>query len=116
MIIKNISKVIGDDAKVNKIGGRYLINEFEPQLELTIIKRLQKIFGLISVSPADEIDTDLDQLEEYCKKIRLTGTFKVKSTLFLDAFTSTASHLMKENLLPLSFTFALNGTNADSAL
>ena len=39
---KNISKVIGDDAKVNKIGGRYLINEFEPQLELTIIKRLQK--------------------------------------------------------------------------
>ncbi len=77
---KNIKKSINGMAKVSKIGGRYLIYDYASDMESTIINKLQKVFGLISVSPAVEFETSLENIQSFCANIRLQGTFKVKST------------------------------------
>ncbi len=76
----NIAKAVKGLAKVKKIGGRYLISDYDIELESTAISKLQKVFGLISVSPAVEIETSEENITNFCKNIQLKDTFKVKTT------------------------------------
>lgn len=99
---KNIVKALENTANVSKIGGRYLIDRYNIDFESNIIKKLQKVFGLISVSPAFEIDTSLENITNFCAQIRLQGTFKVKSTRADKRFTihsNVLSSMMGEVIL-----------------
>lgn len=77
ILLENIISSLNDMAKCKRIGGRYLIYDFDVNDENEIISKLQKIFGLTSVSPAVEIDTSVESINEYCATLKLQGTFKV---------------------------------------
>lgn len=77
VLLENIVSRIGDIAQCKRIGGRYLIYDYESKKENVILERLQKIFGLTSVSPAVELETSVENIETYCSTIKIEGSFKV---------------------------------------
>lgn len=58
--------------QVKKNWGRYIVSEFEPECTKQIVNILSKIFGLHSLSEADEIETSEDNILGYCKNILLS--------------------------------------------
>ena len=77
ILLENIVKQLADLAKCKRIGGRYLIYDYDNLDEDVIISKLQKVFGLTSVSPAVEIETSIENIEAYCSTIEIDSTFKV---------------------------------------
>lgn len=81
LLLKNIKKSLdGIDAKVIKTRMRYVVSDFERENEDKILERLSKVFGIHSFCPAVEMDTDKDQIVDYCKNLKIQGTFKVDTT------------------------------------
>ncbi|MDD4815828.1 MAG: tRNA 4-thiouridine(8) synthase ThiI [Clostridia bacterium] len=83
MLMENIRKSVKDfSCKIVRIAGRYLVTNFEEnQLEM-LIEKLTKVFGLVSLSVAFEIETNQEKIEEIailCLKNQniLNKTFKV---------------------------------------
>lgn len=79
LLISNIkNKLIGESYKFEKTFGRYVISNYEIERENSIIEKLQMVFGLYSISVANEIDADVETIKDYFKHIQLDGKdFKV---------------------------------------
>lgn len=81
VLINNIKNALQSyNCEVNRIAGRYVVQNYEEIDREIIIQRLQQIFGIYSISPATEIDSNISDIEEYVKTIRLpqNSTFKVE--------------------------------------
>ena len=64
--------------KVNKISGRYVIQDYTSADESKIIAELQNVFGIHSISPAIKVKTDEDDIKKAVASIKLKQrTFKV---------------------------------------
>lgn len=81
VLLDNIKQHLSfTDIQVEKISGRYLISNYDISKENSILSKLQKVFGLTSISPAIELKTSKDAIDSYIKSIQLTGTFKIDTT------------------------------------
>lgn len=80
-LFKNIKYRLKDiKLKLEKISGRFLISQFEPESKNKIIENLKTIFGIVSISTAKEIETSKENILEICKSIRLNeDAFKVET-------------------------------------
>ena len=78
-LFENISQKLKNfDCKLEKISGRYLLSNYDINEENAIIKRIQEVFGIISISKAIELDTNKEDIENFIKTIKInTKTFKV---------------------------------------
>jgi len=79
MLINNIKKAIPDIAfQVSRISGRFLVSNYDVIKEKHLMSKLQKVFGIYSISSTVEMDTSVDEIRSYCREIKiLESTFKV---------------------------------------
>lgn len=78
-LLHNIKQSLKEfECKVTKISGRYLVTDFDEMDSSSIILKLKKIFGLTSLSVADEIETSQSKIEEYLNNFKTSAkTFRV---------------------------------------
>ncbi len=75
--IKNVAKKY--NAVAEKIAGRYIVYDFDQNDRDELVTRLTQVFGIVSLSVAKEVDTDVDTITNICKDIKITkDTFKVE--------------------------------------
>lgn len=82
LLIRNINHALyGISHVLKKISGRYVITEYDEMDYDLIVEKLTKVFGLVSLSPALEMDTDQEAIENECKALAqtLSGTFRVNT-------------------------------------
>ena len=82
LLIRNINHALyGISHVLKKISGRYVITEYDEMDYDLIVDKLTKVFGLVSLSPALEMDTDQEAIENECKALAqtLSGTFRVNT-------------------------------------
>ncbi len=79
VLISNIKKMLaGEDFKFEKTFGRYVVSSYNETREDVIIEKLQKVFGLYSLSSAIEVDAEVSAISEIVKAIDVSGkSFKV---------------------------------------
>ena len=77
----NLNKALqGVDCKLVRQSGRYLVQDFAEWETEELVSRLQKVFGLHTLSVAYETSSDMDSIFEAAKLVcREDGTFKVES-------------------------------------
>ncbi len=77
--------------------GRLIIADFDENDEMEIIERLQKVFGLIAVASAVEIDTSLENIKDFVGKIDFGGvkTFKISTKRADKTFEMTSMEVDK---------------------
>ncbi len=94
----NLQKSLkGIDYKFVKQSGRYLIEEFAEEDSEEILQRLQKVFGVHTISLAYETSSDLDSIFEAAKRfIKPSGTFKVESHRGDKKYPMTSVEISKE--------------------
>ena len=86
------------DCKVVKLTGRYIVSDYDEFDEISIIDKLKKVFGLVSLSSAVEIDTNKSQIDEYISNLRLNiGTFRV-SVIRADKTFPVSSNVYEKEL------------------
>lgn len=80
-LINNIkAKLQGEIYQFHVTYGRYVVSGYDESREAEIIRKLQCVFGLYSLSPAVEITSDLEEMEKYVRTIDLNGkSFKVNA-------------------------------------
>ena len=78
-LLNNIKNVLaGLDLCVTKISGRYIITNFNEMDYELIVSKLTKVFGLISLSKAVEIETSKQNIETFLKGFKTNAkTFRV---------------------------------------
>lgn len=79
-LVNNIKfKLYGESFKFEKTFGRYVISCYDQSREEPIIEKLKQVFGLYSLSPAIEVDSTIQSIEEEAKKVTLSKgeSFKV---------------------------------------
>jgi len=78
-LINNIKKkLIGEKFRFETTFGRYVISAYDVEREHIIIEKLQKVFGLYSLSPAIEIDADVETIKKHVAEINVGDkSFKV---------------------------------------
>ncbi len=76
---QNIAESLkGFKFNLQKISGRFEISEYDESNEKIIIDKLQKVFGLHTLSVAERLETDYDAIKTACAKLDLNGkTFRV---------------------------------------
>lgn len=80
-----------------KISGRFVINKYDENLETNIIEKLQKVFGIHSVSPAATLKTTMENIVEYVSTIKLyCNTFKVDVNRADKRFELTSMELQRQ--------------------
>lgn len=63
---------------VEKSNGRYFITHYDEMQEIQIIDKLTKVFGLVSLSRAVEIPSDIDEIINYVSTLSINSkTFRV---------------------------------------
>ena len=68
------------ECKIENIWGRYLISNFSSLNKNKIIEELKHIFGLVSFSIAVEVDSNLKEILDFCKTIKISEeSFKVET-------------------------------------
>ena len=79
MLISNIkAKLAGLVYKFEKTFGRYVVSEYDIQKEDEIVDRLKKVFGLYSISLAQQVDADAETIKNLVSTIKIkTSNFKV---------------------------------------
>lgn len=77
VLVSNIRKKLeGLNYKLQRTRGRIMIAEFDEEKE--IVERLTKVFGLVSLSVAEEVDASPTAISQYISTIKLSNkTFKV---------------------------------------
>ena len=73
----NVIEALKNDCKINKISGRFLLHSDNIN---NAAKRLVNVFGLTSLSIAEEIELDIDAIKEECllqSKKKKFDTFRV---------------------------------------
>jgi len=80
LLIENIKTALGQFSyNFQKTYGRYVISNYDESFEETIIEKLQKVFGIHSISPCYVVDNDLDKISEAIFMLQLADkTFKVE--------------------------------------
>ncbi len=74
ILLDNIDQKLKDySLTLEKIGGRYKISNYDENCEMEIIGKLRKVFGLHSISPAVELETDLQEIKDYVSTIKLNA-------------------------------------------
>ena len=78
-LVKNIKeKLKGYEFKLKTTYGRYIISDFKEEGLEEIIEKLKKVFGLASMSVAEEVNATVEDVTNYVSKIDVTGkSFKV---------------------------------------
>ncbi len=78
-LISNIKYSLKDfSCKVVKSTGRYLVTDYDEMDEISIVEHLKKVFGLVSLSKAIEIDTSKESIDNFVSNIKLDcKTFRV---------------------------------------
>ena len=79
-LLDNIKFKLKDfTCNVNKIGNRYLVSEYEVDLENQIINNIKNVFGVSSLSNAVMIDSKVEDLCSFFETIKLekSKTFRV---------------------------------------
>lgn len=106
VLLSNIRRAVEDyNCVVCAINGRYLVENYDPKDEKKIISKVQKVFGLVSLSRAIEIDTDMKEIEKQLKTLRISGnTFRVSVARADKTFPMRSSELE-----PLFGGFILDG-------
>lgn len=106
VLLSNIRRAVEDyNCVVCAINGRYLVENYDPKDEKKIISKVQKVFGLVSLSRAIEIDTDMKEIEKQLKALRISGnTFRVSVARADKTFPMRSSELE-----PLFGGFILDG-------
>ena len=80
MLIKNIKHSLSSfNFELKRISGRYVISNYRESDYNKIINKLKKILGLVSISPAIELDTSIENIESVCINLakNIQGTFRV---------------------------------------
>ena len=77
VLLTNIRrKLSGLNFKIERTQGRVLVTNFDDEIE--VVDRLSKVFGLTSLSVADEVEANPETLEKYFEKYQdVSGSFKV---------------------------------------
>jgi len=80
-LFKNIKRRLKNiSLNIEKISGRFLINNFKIEDKENIIDILKTVFGLVSLSVAYEVDSNIDEILNICKKIIIKeDSFKVET-------------------------------------
>lgn len=78
-LINNIRHSLADKKyKLVKQSGRYVISEFEESEADSIVETVRNVFGVYSVSLADEVKSDYEEIKKSALAIAPeSGTFKV---------------------------------------
>ena len=78
-LIRNIKDMLKDEHyQFSKTFGRYVVSNFDENRQNEIIKKLKKVFGLYSLSPAEEVTAEPKVISEYVQKINCDNqSFKV---------------------------------------
>ena len=78
-LIQNIKTMLNEEQfTFSKTFGRYVISNYDENRQDEIIEKLKKVFGLYSLSPAVEVDAQLDKIKEVISNIKLDKqSFKV---------------------------------------
>lgn len=75
LLQNNIKEALKDiQCKIENIQNRLIIKEYTDEEE--IISILKCVFGIHSISKAIQMDTDIDNIKNYIKDLKLFGTFK----------------------------------------
>ncbi len=79
MLISNIKKKLCDENfKFEKTFGRYVVSNYEKSREDAIVQKLKQVFGLYSLSVAEEVVASVDAIKNEIEKNELDGkSFKV---------------------------------------
>ncbi len=80
-LIKNIesaTKKIDEKSKISKVGGRYLISEFNNENLEAIVSACTKVFGLVSLSIATKVESTPEKIEEVLNKLLEEGEFDLE--------------------------------------
>ncbi|MCI6542875.1 MAG: tRNA 4-thiouridine(8) synthase ThiI [Firmicutes bacterium] len=80
-LIKNIesaTKKIDEKSKISKVGGRYLISEFDDDNLEAIVSACTKVFGLVSLSIATKVESTPEKIEEVLNKLLEEGEFDLE--------------------------------------
>ena len=76
-LFNNIRKKLdGEKFKLTRTQGRLIVSDFED--EDRIVEKLTTVFGLHSLSIAEELEADKDVICKYFESISIDGTFKVE--------------------------------------
>ena len=70
-LTRNIRQaLIGIRYNLDVLWSRYLL-EIEPVDLEEVIERIQKVFGLVSMSVAEEVEASVGAIESFCKTIKI---------------------------------------------
>lgn len=96
-LIGNIKGVLkGTNARVEKITGRIVVYNLAEENETEILNKVQKVFGISSLSLATKINSNLEEIKRFCDEIRLSDTFKVEVKRADKTFPIKSNDLEKE--------------------
>ena len=78
-LVNNIKKMLkGEDFVFQRTFGRYVISGYNEEREESIIEKLKRVFGLYSLSPAREVEANVEAITNEVKNIDCKNkTFKV---------------------------------------
>lgn len=90
-------KLKGLTYKLSETQGRLVVSNFSADIEDELISRLQKVFGLIGVASAVEIDTVMEDIEKYVGEFDVENykTFKIEAKRADKTFPMTSMEIEK---------------------
>ena len=90
-------KLKGLTYKLSETQGRLVVSNFSADIEYELISRLQKVFGLIGVASAVEIDTVMENIEKYVSGFDVENykTFKIEAKRADKTFPMTSMEIEK---------------------
>jgi thiamine biosynthesis protein ThiI len=98
-LINNIKKSLESiDAEVVKVPGRYMVQNYNIDMEDEIVERLSKVAGIFSFSTAIYFDTSLENITENALQMmsNLSGTFKVLTNRADKTFELNSMEISRE--------------------
>jgi thiamine biosynthesis protein ThiI len=80
LLISNIKQALeGFDYRFSRTYGRYQISGFDESFTANIVRKLQCVFGIHSISEAYVVENNMDEIAEACLGLGIMqGTFKVE--------------------------------------
>lgn len=77
LLFDNVRSTLeGISCKVENIINRLVVRDYDDENE--IIKKLKFVFGIYSISPAIELKTEKNSIENYIANLKIEGSFKCK--------------------------------------
>ena len=90
ILFENLKNALKNkECEISRIAGRYKISDYAKDEEQNIIAICQNVFGFVSLSPAYEVETDIENIKQVCQiaveefninKNQEPITFKVATT------------------------------------